>query len=430
MVDESQEDIQSYIDDVFELISEQPDNTVTRKDLEQEFQKFMEYGVPLAHAKQTLLKKYTDAPSIPTSTERILIDDLETNQYNVTLLGRILSINPKEITARGETKTIFYGLLGDESGTINFTAWHDFKLKKGDVIYIANAYTKEWQGTPQLNFGEKARVEIKKETDVTVIQQEPQEYPVKDFRAGLGAVIATVQIMELNKRIVNVSGTEKTVFSGILADETGKAQFTAWHDFNLAEGDVIKITGGYIKSWKGIPQFTFDEKATVKKLQKKTLVTNEDTTQTFLLHELVEKRGALDVRVSGTIIDIREGSGQVQRCPTCNRVLFNGECSIHGAVEGIDDLRLKLVIDDGTGTVNCTLGRQATEHLLQITMEQWKQKDTENLIKTLYGHRLICRGNALGDQFGTTLIAREAQFNDYNVVQQSDQLLQELEDIA
>ena len=30
----------------------------------------------------------------------------------------------------------------------------------------------------------------------------------------------------------------------------------------------LRITGGYVKSWKGIPQLTFDEKATVKKLDK------------------------------------------------------------------------------------------------------------------------------------------------------------------
>lgn len=426
------EEMQSYIDDVFELVSEQPENSVTRDELQQEFKKFMEYGVPLEHAKQTLLKKYTDQESSAVQTsERVLIHDIEPNAFNVNLLGRILSINPKEITARGEPKTIFYGILADESGTISFTAWHDFQLSKGDVVSISNAYTKEWQGNPQLNFGEKSQVMIKKDSTLETIQNEPREFKVKDFRAGLGSVIATAQIVEVNKREVEVNSKKKTVFSGVLADETGKAQFTAWHDFKLSPDDVVKITGGYVKSWKGIPQFTFDEKATVKKLQRKKLVIDFDAPQHLTMHELVEKRGGLDIEVTGTVIAIKNGSGLVQRCPECNRVVYNGECSIHGSVKGVEDLRLKLVLDDGSGTVNCTLGKQPTEELLDTPLKQWKTLDADEFLKEkLYGHRLTIAGNALGDQYGTTVIGKQAMLSDYQVVQETDKILQSLEDIV
>ena len=37
---------------------------------------------------------------------------------------------------KGEPRTIFYGILADESGSIPFTAWHDFNIEKGDVVEI------------------------------------------------------------------------------------------------------------------------------------------------------------------------------------------------------------------------------------------------------------------------------------------------------
>ncbi len=197
---------------------------------------------------------------------------------------------------------------------------------------------------------------------------EPRDYKVNELRGGLSSVEVTARILEIQDREVDISGQKKKVFSGILGDETGKAQFTAWHDFKLKEGAVVKITGGYVKSWKGIPQFTFDEKATVEKLDANTIAKKDVKTQKILLSELVERNGALDVEVEGTVIEIRKGSGLVQRCPQCNRVLQQGSCAVHGTVEGKTDLRMKLVIDDGAGSVSAILGKELTEKLLGKTM--------------------------------------------------------------
>lgn len=431
MTIDKQKEMQTYIDDVFELIAEQPDSSVTREELEQEFQKFIEYGVPLDHAKHTLLKKYTDTQPTQPSTERVLIQDIEPNKFNLHLLGKLISVSPKQITSKGKSRTIFYGILGDESGTIPFTCWHDFQLSKGDIVSIKNAYTREWQGTPQLNFGEKAQVEIKKDVDAGLFQQEPVEYAVKDFRAGLGEIIATVKILDIGAREIESNDTKKTVYSGTIADETGKAQFTSWHDFKLSQGDVVTITGGYIKSWKGIPQLTFDEHATVKKLEKKKLAGDFDTVQYLSMHELTEKRGGLDINVTGTVISIREGSGVVVRCPECTRVLFNEECSVHGKVQGIEALRIKLVLDDGTGSVYCTLGHETTEELLGISLEEMKTSDTTHLLHTrLFGYTLSVVGNALSDQYGTTIIGKKANLALFQLEKQKDELLQELEELV
>jgi len=430
------DDLQSHIDDILDVLSEDSEKEVSREELEKELRKFLEYGVPVDQAKQTLIKKFGGSVTFPSSSERTLISDLQPNESSVNLLCRVITINPKEITVKGESRKIFYGILGDESGTIPFTAWKDFEIEKGDVMEVSNAYTREWQGMVQLNFGDRVKIEKTDEEKLPESAYEPKEVKIKDLRSGLGTVEVTARILDLNEREVEVGGETKKVFSGIIGDETGKAQFTSWHDFDLKKGDVVRISGGYIKSWKGIPQLTFDEKAVVKKLDAGKLSNEEVQTRKMPLHLLVEKRGALDVEVEGTVIEIRGGSGLIMRCPECNRVLQNDECNIHGKVKGKPDIRIKLVVDDGTGSVNGIINREITEKLLGKTLEECKKiveksKDENVLVdemnNMLFARRVNMRGNALGDEFGTTVIVKNAQLVDVDIKEESARLSQELE---
>lgn len=426
----AEDTIEQQIDDILEALREASGKEVSREELEKELKKFLEYGVPLDHAKQTLVKKFGGHFKQPPVTERSLLVDLSPNQQSVHILCRVISVNPRDITVKGETRKIYYGILGDASGTVQFTAWKDFELEKGDVVDITNAYTKEWQGTLKVNFGDRTKISKTDSSEMPEVNLDPREYKVNELRGGLSSVELVARILQLQEREVDISGQKKKVFSGVLGDETGKAQFTAWHDFKLKEGAVLRIKGGYVKSWKGIPQLTFDEKATVEKLDANKISKKDIKTQKIPLAELVERNGALDIEVEGTVIEIRKGSGLVQRCPQCNRVLQQDTCAIHGAVEGKADMRMKLVLDDGNGSVSAILGKELTEKLLGKTMEDSAGDDrlVEEMNTALFGHRISLQGNALGDQFGITLIARDAKRTDFDVAVEAERLSQELEE--
>ena len=155
--------------------------------------------------------------------------------------------------------------------------------------------------------------------------------------------------------------------------------------------------------------------------------------QKMPLFKIVEKRGALDVEIEGTIIEIRTGSGVIQRCPECNRAMINDECSIHGKVKGKEDLRVKLVVDDGTGSVTSILNKDLAEKILDNTLEECKKMNEDELIedinKKLFAQRISLQGNALGDEFGTTLLAKNAKLVDYDINEEAEKLSQELEDL-
>jgi len=431
----TKEDLKSHVEDIINALDEDSKDNVSREELEAELEKFMEYGVPIEQAKQTLLKKFGGGAVFTgtgsSASERTMIADLKPNQSSVKLLGHVIAINPKDITVKGEPRKIFYGILGDETGTIPFTSWSSIDVEKGDVVEISNAYTREWQGAVQLNFGDRVHVEKTDKGRLPESAFQPREAKVNELRSGIGRVDVTARVININSRDIEVDGEPKKVFSGTIGDETGKAQFTAWDDFKIKEGDVLRVNGGYVKSWKGIPQLTFDSSVSVKKLEKSKIAKTDITANRLPLHELVEKRGALDVEIEGIVVDIRPGSGIITRCTECKRVITNGKCSIHGEVKGTPDFRLKLVVDDGTGAVGSILNRETSEKILGMTFEEAKKMKPEELSEEihsrLFAKKVFLRGNALGDDFGTSIITSDAGFIEVNVAEEAEKLTSELE---
>jgi len=427
------DDLSSYIDDIINSLDDSSEKEVSREELEKELKKFVEYGVPLEHAKHTLIKKY-GGQYVASSSERMMISDIESEKSSVNVVGRIVHVSSKDITVKGENRNIFYGIIGDESGSISFTAWRDFDFVKDDVVDISNAYSREWQGEVKLNFGDRTKIK-KIDSDINVVSLDPKEFKIKDLRSGLGSVEVVGRILELNKRDVEVNGEKKKVFSGVIGDETGKAQFTSWHDFKFKNGDVVKIVGGYVKSWKGIPQLTFDDKASVSQVKSSDIPKKDLPPQKLMMYELAEKRGAMDVCVEGTVLEIRSGSGFIMRCPSCNRSLINSVCSVHGEVEGVQDLRIKLVVDDGTGVVSCIVDKDSTVKLLGKSYDELKKindsKGSDSIVEmindVLFASKLSLRGNALGDSFGITVIAKDIEVVDVDVELESSRLTEDLE---
>jgi replication factor A1 len=427
------EDLKTHVDELISIISDNAEIKVTEEEITSELEKFLEYGVPIDQAKQTILKKFSSGNvSIPSNLKRMLIADLIPDQKSVKILAQVVSINPKEIIVKGETRQIYYGILQDESGTVSFTSWKEIDVEKGDVIEISNAYTGEWRGAVQLNIGDRITVEKKESDALPKDAFKPKKKQIKDLHSGIGSVDVKGVIIEFESREVEVNDEKKKVYSGVLGDETGKIPITCWSDFKLKKGDTVQITGGYVKNWKGIPQLTFDDKATVKK-QKKAILIDDVPVRAIEMYKLVEQPGVYDISVEGTVTIIQSGSGFILRCPDCNRVLFNGECRVHGNVEGVADLRIKCIVDDGTGSVSAIFDRALTEKLIGKNLEECKEMSPDVLVDTIlssvYAHRVNLRGNALIDNFGTTFIVKNADFIEKDVLSEASNLASELEEL-
>jgi replication factor A1 len=152
---------------------------------------------------------------------------------------------------------------------------------------------------------------------------------------------------------------------GLLGDESGTIKFTKWAKASalpaLEEGKSYILKNVTTSEWQG--QYSIQ-------LNK--------TSEIMPIKEDIEV-GLTPVEFSGAIVDIQSGSGLIKRCPECNRALVKGACGEHGKVEGIYDLRVKAVMDDGERVQEILLNRETTEALTGITLEKAKEMATEAL---------------------------------------------------
>jgi replication factor A1 len=401
---------------------------IDETDIKDELQKYLDYGVPADQAVRTILRHHgapqaparSATPSAPVSQERIPLASLPAQSPFVNLKARLLTINTKPVLARGEQKEIVWGLLGDETGSAPYTSWRPLEgLAKGDVIAIEGAYTKAYNGSAQVNFGDRTKITKLASEELPKTPTVFRDTPIADLKEGLRGIRITGRVLEVTPRQVNVQGQPKTVWGGAIADASGKVEFSAWADPQLTAGQAVTIEGGYVRAYRGVPQFTFDADARITASATDLPdVAALDVRVPTLLRDLLARGGGSDVQVVATLLEVKEGSGLVLRCPTsgCTRVLAAGVCRIHNKVEGgVPDIRVKAVLDDGTGAVQLVAGREITEQLLGKDLERCKKEAQDafrpdlirdQLKEKLTGRVFAVRGNALSDEYGMTFIAR------------------------
>ncbi len=412
---------------------------VSNDEIENEIQNFQNYGVSLDNAKRAIVKKFNGDPTLLSVSSEKKISDIRGDEKGLDLKARIVAIQDKNIEVEGNEKTIFYGILGDDTGTVSFTLWDPLEasLEKGDTIHLKNAYANTWNDQPQVNIGSRSAVKILDDDEVPPFDSDPQVCDLRDIREGMRNLVITARVLTVDKKVVQTDNGEKDLYTGILADESGKVQFSAWHDFGLKEDDVLRIAGGYVRSWRGVPQLNFGENADVESLEDDELPPQEDLrdNSTMTISQLARMGGAVDAIVDAVMIDIKTGSGLIFRCDECNRVIQKGACRIHGKVDGEADLRVKGIIDDGTGALTVIITKELTEDILGYDVEQAKSiardKMDQDAVKDELEEKLIAqplrvRGNVTSDEYGLMLVASNVEFKTVDVEAEARKLLDEV----
>lgn len=90
------------------------------------------------------------------------ICDLDTDQKNVTITGKIIEISEiRTFTRFGNPGKVAVAVLQDESGKIDLTLWDDEtnEFKEGDTVIIENGKVKEFRGNMQLSSGNRGNIE-------------------------------------------------------------------------------------------------------------------------------------------------------------------------------------------------------------------------------------------------------------------------------
>lgn len=417
---------------------------IDEEQLKAELDKYLnEYHVGIDAAKRGIMRKYgaSDSTSFVTAGSVVKkVGELTGTEQNVDITAKVVYVDNKNITVKGLSKTIISGILGDETGTASFTVWEpgSVMLEKGAVYNFKNCYCKLWNEKVQINLGNRGRVEpasgVTMDLPERTIQTTSRECKIGDITDGMGNVTVTGRILSAEARDVTVKGAPKTVYSGIMADDTGKIQYSAWNDFSLKEGETICVKNAYIRSWKGIPQLNLGDRCEVSRVNV-DFETVDTSSPLKTVDEVSRIGGGLDITIEGLIVDIKAGSGLIRRCPQCNRSILNGTCTAHGQVEGIPDLRLKVVVDDGTGAIGAIVNRTDTEKLTGVSMaaaQGLASVQGEGIVgREMAGKALMKRvritGNVMSDNFGPSMIVKKMDTVEVDLEGEAAKLLEEVE---
>jgi replication factor A1 len=235
---------------------------------------------------------------------------------------------------------------------------------------------------------------------------------IKDLRNGDTGVTILANVIEPRYREITTSRGTTTVINGMLEDSTAKVHFTAWIDSPLLfSGKAVLARIVYVNSFHGMPSVNIGEKSILEEFSSDV---PGYAVRRCSLSELSEGDGAYDIEIEGDVVSIRPGSGIIERCPICSRVMQKGQCRAHGRSEGVKDLRIKAILDDGTGSMICVFDRTLTKAILGDQLEAELESDiadnVEDRIKAaLIGMPLTVRGNVTRGDYGRILIATRAQ---------------------
>jgi replication factor A1 len=355
-------------------------------------------------------------PTVPVETR---LKDLRVSELPVMITARIVTVMRKEVVRRsdGGRRPVLSGLLSDGTATVRFTWWDPPReeIDRGTVIRAAPVSVGEFQGRVELTFGWKTRVQPASEAELPLLR--PEELPrrlVRELAVHEEGFILEARVAEVEPKTVTVGTERRQIHQGLLADGTGVVAFTAWTDFRLRAGEAVRLTGVYVRSFRGRAQLVLDERTHVERVSGEGLPLPGAGfgTETTLMGVLAEGSGSERATVVGRALALQPPSGLVMRCPSCQRILKEGACRIHGSVTGNPDLRLRLALDDGTGVVTVNLDRadveRLTGHTLEMCLATLRDRPDPSIIEaelfqTLFGRRFRARGAVRRDDFGLSM---------------------------
>ena len=243
-----------------------------------------------------------------------------------------------------------------------------------------------------------------------------------------------VRVLEVEEKTIDGRDGETDILSGIFADETARLPFTDWDPHDAIEADAsIRIEDAFVREFRGVPSVNVSEFSTVTTLDRAVEAT-ADAPQ-LAVRDAIDRGGLFDVELVGNVIAVRDGSGLIERCPDCGRVVQNGQCRSHGAVEGVDDLRVKAILDDGTGTVTAILDDDLTAEIYGGGVEAAKEHARDEMDQeavadaireTIVGREFRVRGSLSVDEYGANLNARSFAETEDDPAERASALLAEV----
>lgn len=315
------------------------------------------FKVPPAEAERSVVSYFlrehkierADYYGTPEGAAPVQISDIDQAEQWINLHAKVVELWESTSPAIDQV-----GLIGDETGTIKFVKWAKSNLpplEEGKSYSLENMTTDEWEG--------RFSVKMNRTTRISELDEDIETPDREAYLVAIDDIKESGQWINLRAKVTQLWDSEHESIDqiGLIGDETGTIKFVKW-----AKSELPALVEGKSYSFENLVTDEFEERFSVKFNKSSSI--NE-------LDEDIEV-GYSTTEFTGAMVYIQDGSGLIRRCTICNRALIKGTCMEHGNVDGIHDLRIKAVMDNGTMVQEALFNREITESIGGITLDEAK----------------------------------------------------------
>jgi len=237
------------------------------------------------------------------------------------------------------------------------------------------------------------------------INFEKEQVRISSLMEGMKRANIKGKIMQVFPvRSYSKNGREGKVGSFLIADESASMRAVLWdanhikliEEGKLKEGDVVELWHGSVRNGELHLSSFGDIKQSNEKME------NVASEKAFQARNFGEAKAGQGLKTRAVIVQIFEPR-YFEVCPECGKRVLEGECKVHGAVQGKKRALLNIVVDDGTENMRAVLfGEQINQLGLNeeeiFSIEKFLEKKNSFL-----GEEKVFSGNVRSNSLYNTL---------------------------
>ena len=292
----------------------------------------------------------------------ITLDKLGEQTKNETIVVKIISLREKETKTEKGEGVYHYGMLGDGSGTLPYTAWSiPATIRAGDVVELKNFTVKKYNDALRVYIDSKTEVVLRPD-DKLDVKHVYRDYKIKELNLKDAFVSVTGILKDPIEKTYEKDGQTKTVVHSTFEDDTGSIRISLF-DRKLAPGRYYKIDGAKLSEYKGRYRLTAGDKTQIAEVGSFRI----PDIKIYDINELA--RPVDSINITGTVVFLGEKGGLISRCSECRKTIDDIRCPDHPEAKIFLDLYAYFTLEDGTGDIQCNVGRAGMLELLNLKEE-------------------------------------------------------------
>lgn len=292
----------------------------------------------------------------------ITVDKLGEQTKNESMVVKIISLREKETKTEKGEGVYHYGMLGDGSGTLPYTAWSiPATIRAGDVVELKNFTVKKYNDALRVYIDSKTEVVLRPD-DKLDVKHVYRDYKIKELNLKDAFVSVTGILKDPIEKTYEKDGQTKTVVHSTFEDDTGSIRISLF-DRKLAPGRYYKIDGAKLSEYKGRYRLTAGDKTQIAEVGSFRI----PDIKIYDINELA--RPVDSINITGTVVFLGEKGGLISRCSECRKTIDDIRCPDHPEAKIFLDLYAYFTLEDGTGDIQCNVGRAGMLELLNLKEE-------------------------------------------------------------